>query len=242
MVEGKQNVRHRHKEILTRVRLTEFNEASIYPSIHYCDNCVTVRLSRQPASSDTVSGGISVHGFPEDRDHLGFRYRLLPGEACPNFTINTYGACHSHPVPRPLLLHSSSVESQNAMSSLAITAFSFLLGPVVMGWMFLVLRIVVWVVQVFNRPDDLEAVPGQPKSPARGTDDTATMAVSREEDSAGCTAGTLLSADSGDKGAYEVLDDTGVWDSAMKNSLWEEFYGGMGEDEEFDNVSNYSPR
>ena len=34
---------------------------------------------------------------------------------------------------------------------------------------------------------------------------------------------------------------TEAWDDDMKNTLWEEFYGAMGE-EELDNLSDYSPR
>ena len=126
------------------------------------------------------------------------------------------------------------------MTSVAVATLTFLLGPVVIGWMFLILKTAFWVVRLFNRADGSIPPPGETVSRAGGVQLSHDVTVSPPDDGV-CTAAEFYTATSANGMASEAVDDTEVWDTAMKNALWEEFYGGMG-DEEYDNISNYSPR
>lgn len=167
-------------------------------------------------------------------------FRFLPGDAWHGFCINTSRAGHAHPFLCPFLEHYAGMESYDAMSLLVVIALSFLLVPVVIGWMFLALRIAMWVLQVFVRADDDEAPSVEPMTCAGKIEDSACNPVSPVV-TVVCTAGKFSTAACDEDDATDVINDMEVWDNVMKNSLWEEFYGGMGE-EEYENVRNYSPR
>ena len=132
------------------------------------------------------------------------------------------------------------MESTDDTPSLRVTALSMLWFPVVIGWTFLLLKITVWVLHFLERRQG-EEVPSV----------TAMVIAGREHDSGGVpvtltevrlcrgpgSSTTALDDDGGSDGVGEIE----LWDNATKNSIWEEFYGAMGE-EELDNLSDYSPR
>ena len=132
------------------------------------------------------------------------------------------------------------MEAYNVTGWLSVTALSLLLVPAVMGWLFLALRIAWWVLQLCARTEVRQA-----QSPHRNTS-AVPCAVSEDlavspSDNAVCLALISPSACPEDEDAPLDVDGTEVWDSVMKNQLWGEFYGAMGE-EELDNLSDYSPR
>ena len=123
--------------------------------------------------------------------------------------------------------------------SLRGISLSLLLFPCVLGWTFLAMKITVWVLQFFERGHFEEVSSFSAKVRADG-DDRRCVPVSPVDIGFCPGRESSIAASDYDDSSDGVGGDED-WDDAAKNSLWEEFYGVMGE-EELDNLSNYSPR
>lgn len=123
---------------------------------------------------------------------------------------------------------------------LQVTASSLLLFPALIGWTYLALKITVWVLKIFERGDGDEAS-GVTAMVRAGVEHKCGGFPVSPENRGPCPGVGYSAAVSEDDDASRGVGEEEVWNNAMKNSLWEEFYGAMGE-EEIDNLSDYSPR
>ena len=132
------------------------------------------------------------------------------------------------------LQHRTLMEAPEVTSFVSVSVLSLLLVPVVMGWVFLAVRVTWWAVQFSF------GVEGSTNISVGTLERSEDLSVSRC-DNAFCLDGIPPTTDAEDDNASQDCTCAEKWDDAMKNTLWEEFYGAMGE-EELDNLSDYSPR